>query len=40
VESAAVEDVAAAVAAAFAEHGWAPPAFLRAVPDSPGGRVT
>lgn len=33
----AVEEVAAAVAGAFAAHGWGPPAFLRA-PAGPGAR--
>jgi galactokinase len=39
VESASAGHLATAVTAAFARHGWAPPAFLPAVPSGPGGRV-
>lgn len=39
VESAGVEAVAEAVAAAFADRGWGAPAFLRATPAGPGSRI-
>jgi galactokinase len=40
VDSGAAEVVADAVTAAFDRAGYAPPAFLHAVPSGPAGRVT
>ena len=39
VDAHAVEDVARAVAAAYAERGWEPPHFIRSLPGAPAGRL-
>ena len=39
VDAHAVEEVARAVAAAYAERGWEPPHFIRSLPGAPAGRL-
>ena len=39
VDAPAVEGVARAVAAAYAERGWEPPHFIRSLPGAPAGRL-
>jgi galactokinase len=40
VDAHAVEGVARVVAAAYAQRGWEPPHFIRALPGAPAGRLS